>query len=596
MEQIVKLRERLFCSSKDGDLRFYINFIYSGSQIMKGAMRKLTSRFPTATLPIGRSVNSVLRSLSESTSRSSNSLRSKTQFRSYTAQDTQDRNKQPVLVSRVNEDYVENTLTPHLEGQILYNIHVYGPLELSRIARGYSMIPIRQRILCQKLSEQIKFRMCMFTGMSLVETIGSMWTLLPEDEELFEMLGERIVDVIDDFNALNLIGIIRIYNKLQHYEILSILVPRLQELLREYDEAELMDMMVALAHAGTAVQDMDVLVCLVPEILRRFDDVPLQVKITHLWCMTKLKITHEDMLGRCARDLTNPNLTRGMPASMVCRVLWIYARSGALDMVLGSMEGLLIENNGKEASCADFARLSQTLLDNHISDQKGDHVMNNTTTSFSEETAGKTTGTFDATKSGVSGSTPSAETLTADEIKSSSTSSSDNLSSSSQEKLKSNDLANQQKQLISKLSDRQQAMRLLHKMADRLQATGISMMGRKEVILYLLGCVRCDLLARDDIPDFDAERVKLPGERRKDKLYEIFAYFFEEQDNFERDEIERIVTALWFHEDHRSLVDNLPKSWTTFVDEILCNLEGRAEEQEWESEQAVLKKEKSMAA
>ena len=100
----------------------------------------------------------------------------------------------------------------------------------------------------------------MFSGMNLVETIGAMWILLPQDEELFEMLGERIVDVVEEFNALNLIGIIRVFNKLQHYEVLGILVPRLQELLRDYDEAELMDMMVSLAQAGTAVQDMDVLV------------------------------------------------------------------------------------------------------------------------------------------------------------------------------------------------------------------------------------------------------------------------------------------------------------------------------------------------
>ena len=75
--------------------------------------------------------------------------------------------------------------------------------------------------------------------MDLVETVNAMWLLLPEDEELFEMLGERIVDVLDDFNALNLIGIIRVYNKVEHYDILNILVPRLKSLLKDYDVAEL---------------------------------------------------------------------------------------------------------------------------------------------------------------------------------------------------------------------------------------------------------------------------------------------------------------------------------------------------------------------
>ena len=70
--------------------------------------------------------------------------------------------------------------------------------------------------------------MVMFSGLNLVETISTMHELLPEDEELFEMFGERVVDVMDELNALNLIGIIRVYNKIQHYEVLQILVPRLQ--------------------------------------------------------------------------------------------------------------------------------------------------------------------------------------------------------------------------------------------------------------------------------------------------------------------------------------------------------------------------------
>ena len=127
------------------------------------------------------------------------------------------------------------------------------------------------------MTVQLKYRMVMFSGLNLVETISTMHELLPEDEELFEMFGERVIDVMDELNALNLIGIIRVYNKIQHYELLQVLVPRLQALLRDYDPQELSEMLIALAQSSTAVHDIDVLCCLLPEIMRRIQEVPLQV-------------------------------------------------------------------------------------------------------------------------------------------------------------------------------------------------------------------------------------------------------------------------------------------------------------------------------
>ena len=42
-----------------------------------------------------------------------------------------------VLSKRLPEDFIENTLLPHLESQLLYNIHTYTPAELTQIARAY---------------------------------------------------------------------------------------------------------------------------------------------------------------------------------------------------------------------------------------------------------------------------------------------------------------------------------------------------------------------------------------------------------------------------------------------------------------------------
>ena len=59
-------------------------------------------------------------------------------------------------VKRLPDDYMQNTLLPHLEHQLLYNIHVYGPGELARIARAYTTIPYKQKSLSKKLSEQVR--------------------------------------------------------------------------------------------------------------------------------------------------------------------------------------------------------------------------------------------------------------------------------------------------------------------------------------------------------------------------------------------------------------------------------------------------------
>ena len=56
----------------------------------------------------------------------------------------------------------------------------------------------------------------------------------------------------------------------------NIAKPRqLRKLLASYDESELSEMLLALADGGNAVKDMDVLICLVPEIMKRFAELGL---------------------------------------------------------------------------------------------------------------------------------------------------------------------------------------------------------------------------------------------------------------------------------------------------------------------------------
>ena len=76
-----------------------------------------------------------------------------------------DKDRAVVLSQRLPEDFVENTLLPHLESQLLYNVHIYTPAELTQIAKAYCKqevleseglfirAKVRQLALCRKLAD-----------------------------------------------------------------------------------------------------------------------------------------------------------------------------------------------------------------------------------------------------------------------------------------------------------------------------------------------------------------------------------------------------------------------------------------------------------
>jgi len=115
-------------------------------------------------------------------------------------------------------------------------------------------------VLCQKLSDTVKYRMKGFEAVDIVDILGALWIMVPADDELFEMLENRILEKIEDFTALNFIGVIRIFNKRssKHHALLEKIVPRLRELLGHYEGVELSEMLVSMAQSAEAATDMDV--------------------------------------------------------------------------------------------------------------------------------------------------------------------------------------------------------------------------------------------------------------------------------------------------------------------------------------------------
>lgn len=374
--------------------------------------------------------------------------------------------KDVVLVQRLPEDFVENTFLPHLEAQLLDNIHVYTPAELAKIARAYSKMEVRQRALCQKLSDTVKFRMTGFEAVDVVDIIGPLWIMSPDDDELFEALEERILAKLEDFTALNFMGIIRIFNKRasKHHELLSKVLPRLRELLASYEGVELSEMLVSMAQSADAAADMDILMTLVPEIERRYSEVSLVHAINNVWALTQLRVSHQGMLERVAQDLQNPIRIKDLTPGYMARIAWVYRRCGRWDLVSTSILPM-IQASTAEFRCGDFARLAQALPE--------------------------------------------------------------------------------EKQVLSRIVS---VLRL-----------GLQDFGRKDFLLFLLGCVHGELL--EPRPEGNEPHGELTAA--------CLSYIREEQDNFKRDEVQKIVYLLHHSPVYNFLLQDLPPSWNTVKEETM---------------------------
>jgi len=210
-----------------------------------------------------------------------------------------------VLSKRIPDDFVRDTLRPHLEAQILESVHIYIPGELVKIAQAYANLSDRAPNLCQKLVDTIKYRMSSFEHMEIVDCISPVYRIAPHDDELYDVMAERIEQLLDEFNALNLVAIIRIYNKrkLKNFKLIDRVLPILKNLLAKYDDAELCEMLLSIGASGDGVKDMDILLVLLPEILTRYTSIPLAEHVNNLWALSKMKILHTPYLERVANAI-----------------------------------------------------------------------------------------------------------------------------------------------------------------------------------------------------------------------------------------------------------------------------------------------------
>lgn len=267
-----------------------------------------------------------------------------------------------VLSKRVPEDFLKDTLKPHLESQILESIHIYLPGELVKIAQAYAKIRDRAPNLTQKLVDTIKYRMSSFEHMDIVDCVAPIYRICPDDDELYDVMAERIEQLLDEFNALNLVAIIRIFNKRRqkNFKLLHRVLPIIKNLLEKYDDAELCEMLLSIGASGDGVKDMDILLVLLPELLKRYESIPLVEHLNCLWALAKLKVLHRPYLERVAKDIANPKIGPDLPPKYLCRITWVYRKCGCFELVRDTLMPL-IRDSKNDFSASDFARLSQAM-------------------------------------------------------------------------------------------------------------------------------------------------------------------------------------------------------------------------------------------
>jgi hypothetical protein len=298
-------------------------------------------------------------------------LRSDLTIREPTAEEIQkgDHRSGVVLSKRVPEDFIQKTLLPHLEERMRSSIHVYTPGQLVQVARSYAKYTADREDrgagpLVGKLFETVKYRMPGFEAIDIIDILPSAAVLCPEDDELFSMLSDRMKEKIDDFNALNLVGVVRVYLKRGDVQVVKdLLLPRLIESLKNYDSIEIAEMLIAIGRAtGTDLclsGDVHVLQCLIPELEQRFDELPLVVQLNCVWALSKMNVNHRLMRETIIKRFRDTKLVEDLPAKILAKSVWIFGRIGAWKSNPDLADVMLpvIQRNRSLFTGSEFARL-----------------------------------------------------------------------------------------------------------------------------------------------------------------------------------------------------------------------------------------------
>jgi hypothetical protein len=305
-------------------------------------------------------------------------LRNDLELREPTKQELQkgDHRSGVVLSKRVPEEFIQNTLLPHLEERMRVSIHVYTPTQLSQVARSYAKYTMDREDrgagpLVEKLSETIKYRMPGFEAVDIIDVLPALLQIRPEDDELFSMIADRIRVKIDDFNALNLVGVVRVYLKRGDVNVVKdILLPRLMESLKTYDTVEVAEMLTAIGQATSTdlslSGDVHILQCLIPELETRFDELPFVIQLNVVWALAKMSVNHALFREALVTRFIEGKASRDLPTKIFAKAVWVMGRIGVLkeqpEIIVSAIVPVVRDSRGL-FTAPEFARLVMALAE-----------------------------------------------------------------------------------------------------------------------------------------------------------------------------------------------------------------------------------------
>ena len=191
--------------------------------------------------------------------------------------------RREVAVSeRLPEEFVVNTLLPHMDRLITRFIVAHTPAMLTQLVECYATYTHYRTSgqntgpIIERLMDTIKYRMPGYQSSDIVSSLPACFALAADDEELFSMFMDRIEDLKwTSFTPLQLLGILRIYSKLPHFvkTVHESIVPAVVESVKKLDGHELKDVIVALGSAAgsdrSLAGDVHALMAILPEIEKR---------------------------------------------------------------------------------------------------------------------------------------------------------------------------------------------------------------------------------------------------------------------------------------------------------------------------------------
>ena len=272
---------------------------------------------------------------------------------------------------RLPEEFVRETLIPHMDRLITRYIVSHTPPMLTSLLRTYAQYTHMRESgqntgpIVERLMDTIKYRMAGYQADDIVASLHAAYLLAPDDDELFTMFLDRIKKVENDMSVPGWLAAVRTYSRLPErvHDLHDYLIPKAHELVKQLGDRELVDLVLVCGVSGDTglAADVNAFRVMLPELERRVSELPVPVAIDVFWALAKNAVFFEAAFTRLVADLGKDDVVSDLPGKYLVRSLWAFAKVGKSEHAVVKehlVPAVVAMKN--HLSFGDVARLSQT--------------------------------------------------------------------------------------------------------------------------------------------------------------------------------------------------------------------------------------------